>query len=628
MARLIHYLTMNSLVFNLRRRRVWRLSVLILIGIFSLVMLHRRVKTPPAHSASGSEYLGQYIAEHRRNKVAVQLERSLDSQAEPESKPPAILPVGPAVDEQWFFNQIRPSWGSEGQAVHLSEEEQSEADRQFSLAAFNVFVSDRMPLNRSLPDTRHRDCRNVNYPVRKLPTASVIIIFTDEIFSTLLRTVVTTIMRSPPHLLKEIILVDDFSQRVDLKDRLEKFLAHHFRPGAVQLIRLSRRSGLIRARLAGAKVATGDVLIFLDSHCETTEGWLEPLLHPIYRDRKAVVCPVIDIIDDKTLQYVAAEGDHFQIGGFNWRGEFSWHNIPMAWKANRASKAEPMKSPTMAGGLFAISREYFWESGSYDEEMDGWGGENLEMSFRIWQCGGQIVIAPCSHVGHIFRDYHPYKFPQGKDTNAINTKRAVEVWMDDYKKYFYQTRPELVEMKVGDITSRKRFRERNNCRSFKWYLDNVYPHKYLMEEHSQGYGIIKNGETNTCLDTYGKSEDHTSDLGIFQCHPIADEATNQLLSLSKKGELRRDDICARVEFVDLYRRKGKIVMEKCDEHPHRDQLWTHVKHGPIVHKQSGLCIEAEAFDHEQVFVVQCSGNARQKWSFHRYTEFASEHARR
>uniref|UniRef100_A0A8C7Y3W8 Polypeptide N-acetylgalactosaminyltransferase n=1 Tax=Oryzias sinensis TaxID=183150 RepID=A0A8C7Y3W8_9TELE len=213
--------------------------------------------------------------------------------------------------------------GEMGKAVNIAKDDQEKMKELFKINQFNLMASDMIALNRSLPDVRLDGCKTKVY-ADDLPTTSIVIVFHNEAWSTLLRTVHSVISRSPRNLLVEIVLVDDASERDFLKKKLEGYVRTLEVP--VKILRMEQRSGLIRARLRGAAATTGQVITFLDAHCECTEGWLEPLLARIKEDRTAVVCPIIDVISDETFEYMA--GSDMTYGGFNWKLNFRWYPVP------------------------------------------------------------------------------------------------------------------------------------------------------------------------------------------------------------------------------------------------------------------------------------------------------------
>lgn len=266
------------------RRRILKYPILLVV--FGLIVFGIRQTRHDGSDSSGHPPAEPAINDgglEKFNEIQKKIIQGLDAKpAKPpiieqpfvEHKPEKVVPRKPIKSPANKFdleiaadlNKIENGLGAGGKAVKLFGAELQEAEEIMKKEAFNLFISNRISYNRSLPDVRDSMCKGLTYD-KILPSASVIIIFTNEAWSPLIRTIWSVINRSPQQFLKEILLIDDFSDRVELQGKLERYIETQL-PSIVRLVRLKERQGLIRARLAGAKEATGEVIIFLDSHCE------------------------------------------------------------------------------------------------------------------------------------------------------------------------------------------------------------------------------------------------------------------------------------------------------------------------------------------------------------------------
>lgn len=228
----------------------------------------------------------------------------------------------------------------------------------------NEFVSNLVPLDRILPDIRTDYCKNKTYS-QNLPMASVIMIFHNEAVSVILRSVYAVLNRSPEHLLREIILVDDCSTLDNLKDPLKQQIAQLPK---VRIVRSPIRIGLIKARMMGAVNSEGPALIFMDAHVEVTPGWIEPLLDRLAINPNATSISVMDTINFDTFEYrYRPDPRQVLVTGFDWNLMFNWKSVPEEEMKRRSNPNEPVNSPTMLGAFFCIRKDYFELLGMYDE---------------------------------------------------------------------------------------------------------------------------------------------------------------------------------------------------------------------------------------------------------------------
>ncbi|XP_016058600.1 PREDICTED: polypeptide N-acetylgalactosaminyltransferase 9 [Miniopterus natalensis] len=283
--------------------------------------------------------------------------------------------VGPGLAKPMGLVEGPGGLGQGGVAATLRDDSQETAGH-YEEYGYNAQLSDRISLDRTIPDYRPKKCRQMTYS-DDLPQISVVFIFVNEALSVILRSVHSVVNRTPSQLLKEVILVDDNSDNVELKFNLDQYVNKRY-PGLVKIVRNSRREGLIRARLQGWKVATAPVVGFFDAHVEFSTGWAEPALTRIREDRRRIVLPAIDNIKFDTFevqQYASAAH------GYNW-GLWCMYIIPPQDWLDRGDEAAPTRTPAMIGCSFVVDREYFGDIGLLDPGMEVYGGENIELGMR------------------------------------------------------------------------------------------------------------------------------------------------------------------------------------------------------------------------------------------------------
>jgi GT2 family glycosyltransferase len=167
----------------------------------------------------------------------------------------------------------------------------------------------------------------------------------------------------------EVVVVDDGS------------IEHVPRPSADQSeVRVLRRPALGpgAARNAGADVAHGRVLVFLDADCVPEAGCLDALLAPF---------------TDSNVSGVR--------GAYttNQRGSIA-RFVQLEMDEKQRELARARQTSVVDTACAAYRRPVFLTSGGFDESLPPSSAEDVELSFRLSAQGHRLVYAPAARVRH------------------------------------------------------------------------------------------------------------------------------------------------------------------------------------------------------------------------------------
>lgn len=314
------------------------------------------------------------------------------------------------------------------------------------------------------------------------------------------KTVQSAFENTPSEVLHEIVVVDDGSNPPLADTHLKADVQRKFR---VKIERHESTVGLIGAKKTGGDAATGDIIVFFDCHVAPQKDWEKDFLQLIGENYRRMVVPQITSLDIDTWTQIGAGGGMSKCY-VTWDGDFKWGGT------------DDMYMGMLSGGLAGMSRRWWWESGGFDDQMLGWGGENIDQGVRMWVCGGEIVAAPNAQVAHMWRTGDKKTSARYKHVGDTmrNRARAINAWMGEFSvkldefPAFKSRRDSGGDQWFGDMSPFEKVKDKlQGCRPFAWYLRRfkgiyedagiVPPDIFMLREESSGKCLFFQGHAGT-----------------------------------------------------------------------------------------------------------------------------------
>eukprot|EP01035_Chromulina_nebulosa_P017657 gene17657-23244_t len=327
--------------------------------------------------------------------------------------------------------------------------------------------------------------------------ASVILIARNEEPVDVIRSVLSIVKNSQQRL-SEIVLIDDLSNNKisEWKQWSEVFDSNPYLKSILRIQRTTSRLGVAGAKHFGAKLAskpsdyhvTPNVFVFVDAHVIVSDNWLLPLINTLNSNSNSIVYPAIDILVQQDGYIGVLKSDNV-IGSFDWSLAFRWSDPDPSRFSLLPSQTDEnavVTSPA-APGILAISKEYYESIGGFDSELGAWGQDSVELSLRVWLCGGVVIRQPCSRVAHKYKQLRN-DAAVGNGINQREVDRNIVSLADRYMRprhheTVYQARftgrvPYSVEISASDRFSKslhgvEKF-SKDECLSIDWFLQEVF----------------------------------------------------------------------------------------------------------------------------------------------------------